>query len=320
MLWKFQSPAWAVAPRFRGLCAAAFFLACSGVAGAADRVMLNDGSQIVGQVISQNEQSVTVETEFAGTLTIPAEKVAQVLAGEAPEAPAPPPPPPPPPPAPPKKEWTARVEAGLDGKTGNTERVAFHGRAEANQDLGDERLKLYFGGAYSKENGVRSTNEIIGGALKEWDLTDRLFAFGRLELEYDEFENLDLRATVTGGLGYFLIREDDQELKVRGGIGYQHQKFDDGSKTDDVIGELGVDYRKEITPWLLFTHSTTWYPTIDDPIEDWRGVSETAGEIPLADNAWKLRLGVRFEYDNEPEDDVERLDTTYFANLVWEWK
>jgi len=218
-------------------------------------------------------------------------------------------------------KWGLRVESGFNGQTGNTERASFLGRAEVTRTTLKDRTNIYGQGRFSRENGQRTVNEIMGGAGIEVDITDRLFWFAKGSLEHDEFENLDLRTNVTGGLGYFLIRQDDEELKVRGGLGYEHESFSDGLTDASAIAELGFDYRKDFNDHLRFTHSTTYYPKLDDFLNDYRLVSETAAELPLSqDKDWKLRLGLRNQYDAMPVADVDRLDTFYFANLVWDLK
>jgi putative salt-induced outer membrane protein YdiY len=217
-------------------------------------------------------------------------------------------------------KWTGRIEAGVDGATGNTERLNARGRAEVRRTAERDRTLFYFQGTYAKQNGARSANEIIGGAELEVDVTPRLFAFGKASLEYDEFENLDLRAMVTAGLGYFVIREDEQHLKLRAGAGYKHESYSDGDSQDTGILELGIDYMKQISPWFTYTHSTTYYPTLR-ALSDFRIVMENAAEIPITkDKDWKIRTGIKNEYDSQPESGVERLDTTYFANLVWDFR
>ena len=159
---------------------------------------------------------------------------------------------------------------------------------------------------------------MLGGVNLEADINKKWFGFAKIELEYDKFENLDMRTTAAAGLGYFAIREKDQELKFRGGVGYQHESFRDGTSDDEAIIELGMDYRKELAPWLLFKHGTTYYPTFD--IGDYRIAMENAGEIPLGTGTkWKLKLGVRNHYNSEPQTGVDRLDTYYFANVVGEF-
>ena len=93
----------------------------------------------------------------------------------------------------------------------------------------------------------------------------------------------------------------------------------DGTTEDEGIVEAGVEYMKQIAPWLLFKHSTTYHPTLSDPASDYRIVAETSGTIPLeGDKGWKIKLGMRNEFDSLPRPDVERLDTFYTINLVYE--
>lgn len=215
--------------------------------------------------------------------------------------------------------WSLRLEGGVDGQTGNTERVALNGRAEVRRTTERERLLLYSQVRFAHENHEDTVREVIGGVNLEADINKKWFGFAKLELEYDKFENLDMRTTATAGLGYFAIREPDRELKFRGGVGYQHESFRDGGSDDQAIAELGMDYRRKLAPWLLFNHSTTYYPTFDD-IGDYRIVMENAGEIPLGTGTkWKLKLGLRNHYNSEPEAGIERLDTYYFANVAAEF-
>lgn len=217
--------------------------------------------------------------------------------------------------------WSGRFEIGFNGQSGNKERLSFNGRAETKRETDSERLLLYVEGHYAEDNNERSVNEIFGGANLEVDLTQRWFAYGRLKLEYDEFEDLDLRTVLTAGMGYFFIQEEDHEWKGRVGVGYQHESFDDGMTEDEAILELGYDFRKDINEWFRFTHSLTLYPSLtDNPTESYRLFADAAIEMPITkDKAWRVRTGVRGEYDSEPAEDVEKMDTFYFLNFVYDW-
>lgn len=215
--------------------------------------------------------------------------------------------------------WSGRIELGLDGKTGNTERINFRGRAEALRETRFDRLLVFIQGNYAEDAGEASQNEIFGGTTLEIDLTDRLFTYGRLRLERDRFEDLDLRANVTGGLGYFFIQEERMELKGRAGAGFQSENFSTGENQQDLILEFGYDFRYDIDDWLRFTSALTYFPALGDPLSEYLVDFENAGEIPLSDDeAWKLRLGARHEYDADPQPGIDKLDTSYFLNLVYE--
>ena len=217
--------------------------------------------------------------------------------------------------------WTGEIALGLQGENGNNERLAFHGRAEARRETPLERLLFYLEGDYAKENGERTANEIIGGAKFERDIAERWFTYGKGEIEFDEFENLDLRTTISGGLGYFLIEEEDQELKAHAGLGYQHESFDSGVAEDEAIVDIGYDYRLDLNDRLRLTHSLTYFPTLGDPFTGYRLTGDAALEVPITEEErWKLRLGARSEYDAEPQPDIDRLDTSYFIDLVYAWE
>lgn len=331
----------------------AALLACP-LAVQADEIHLKDGSKLVGTVTRIAGGKVTLKTDFAGDITVDAEKVkgittteplnVQLESGdvavaklqydaaagtqsvqgdvvgskpvelkqvtsswpkgeEDPTIVAQ------------RAKWKVRLELGLNGQTGNSEILNFNGGLTIKREAPGDRLTLYGLGRYSRDNGVRSANEIIGGANWEVDLTDRLYWYLKGELEHDEFEALDLRATVTTGLGYFVIREKESDWKIRGGIGYQHETFDTGESDDQAIIDLGWDYRRDFAPFLQFVHSLTVNPSLED-IKDVRVVMTNAVEIPLEPSKnWKLRLGIKHQYDAEPEPGVEKLDTFYFANV-----
>jgi len=216
--------------------------------------------------------------------------------------------------------WAAIFELSLFDTEGNSEVFRVHGKAEAIRKSTKDLLKFFVYAEYSEEDDVRSTNEVRGGAYYEYLFTERLFGYGKFELEYDEFENLDLRVSTTVGVGYYWIKRDTQELKTRAGIGYLHESFMDGTQDDSAQAELGLDYRLDITPWLRFTTENSWYPTFDS-LRDYRLVSDNAFLIPLAgSDKWKIKLGALYEYNSFPPAGFERLDQTYSASIVLELK
>lgn len=212
-------------------------------------------------------------------------------------------------------KWSATFEAGLIYQEGNTERLNVRGRGELVRTAPKDLLKFYIAGEYVEEDKSRTSHEIKGGAYYEHLLTEKLFAYGRFELEYDEFEELDLRLSTGGGIGYYWLKEPDHELKARAGIGYLHESYFYEPDRDSAEGELGLDYRVDLAPWLQFVEAATYYPTFDS-VRDYRLISDSAFLIPLSeDQMWKLKLGALYEYKAIPAADRERLDQTYYANV-----
>ena len=212
--------------------------------------------------------------------------------------------------------WSANIQLGINGQTGNTEQLAINGSAEIKRTTDTDRLTLYGKGRFSKENGQDTVKEVIGGISLEVDINEKWFTFVTTEMEFDKFENIDLRATVSGGLGYYAIREADEDLKFRAGIGFQHESFNTGTSTEEAVANLGWDYRKEVSPWCLFTHSVSIFPKFED-LNDFRMVMDNALEFPLnGDKDWSLKVGMTNNYDAMPQMGIRRLDTFYYFNIA----
>jgi putative salt-induced outer membrane protein YdiY len=213
-------------------------------------------------------------------------------------------------------DWSVTVEAGGTMTEGNTDTLTGMGKVEVLRKTSRDLLKFYLAAIYGEEDNARTQNEYKGGVLFEGNITDRWFWYARTELEFDEFEDIDLRATAAAGAGYYWIKEDDHELKTRGGLGYRHETFDDGSSEDAAIVDLGLDYRLDILTWAQFTHSTTYSPDIER-WSDYRLTLDTAMAIPLADSEkWKLKFGIQNKYNSHPAPGIDRLDNLYYANIV----
>ena len=100
-------------------------------------------------------------------------------------------------------KWSATFEAGILFTEGNKDIFTARGRAEIRRKAPKDLLKFYLAGDYGKENGNRNVAEVKAGTYYEHLFTERFFAFLTSEVEYDEFENIDLRFSASGGVGYY---------------------------------------------------------------------------------------------------------------------
>jgi putative salt-induced outer membrane protein YdiY len=215
-----------------------------------------------------------------------------------------------------RARWGLTLEMGLFYTEGNKEIFTARGRVELRRKDPRDLLKFYISGDYGEDRDERNTAEAKGGAYYEHLLSERWFAFGKFDLEYDEFENLELRVSTGAGLGYYWLKEETHELKTRGGFGYLHETFLDGLTNNAAQAELGLEYRLDITSWMRFTHATTYYPTFES-VRDYRLVSDSGLIFPLGESeVWKLKLGAQYEYKSIPSPGTKSLDQTYYANIL----
>lgn len=215
-------------------------------------------------------------------------------------------------------QWASTLEAGGVLKDGNTDTLDARGKLVLSRKTANDFLRYQLMGEYGEEDDRRTKNEIKGGLLYENNFAQRWSWYTRLALEFDEFENLDLRSTVAAGLVYRWIEEEDVEFKTRAGVGYRHESYDTGDTADDLVVDLGLDLRKDFAPWLRFTHSTTFSPSFED-FGDYRLDVDTAAAVPLGgSDRWKLKFGMLNEYNSKPQPGLEKLDNTYYVNILWD--
>lgn len=220
----------------------------------------------------------------------------------------------------PEKLWHAQIDLGINGASGNSDRFSFLGRSEVTRKTDINKLLLYLQGYYAEDNGIRSHNEFKTGARYEWKADQRWSAYTRLEFEEDEFEALDLRSTLVFGASYKVLQKPKQTLNTRLGVGYQREDFEIAPSEDKAILDFGYDYMLKIRNWAKLTHDLTYYAGLESPTEEFRIVMNTGAEVPLtASQNWKLKVGVKHEYDDEPLPTVEDLDTIYYLNLGYGW-
>jgi len=271
------------------------------------RVVLDSGERVVGALRWNAAEGQRLESDLAGTVTVdrasitaledPATPVIETAEQRA------------------AAVWSSEVSLGVNGASGNTDEFSANPRFAALRETEFDRLRLGLQGRFASQDGDETENEVIGTLGLERDFTDRWFAFGNLRLERDELENLDLRANLDLGAGYFVIREDKHEFKPRIGLGVQSESFENGDTNEDVVGVLGWDYRIDLNSRWRFTHVLDYRPTFSDPAGSYRVDSEAAFITLLSDDRWGLSLRLRNEFNADPAPGIDELDTIYSVGL-----
>ncbi len=323
--------------------------------GSADTLEIDDGSRVVGTITSIADGKVAIDTEFAGTLSIDQAKVknytwdstlnvkfesgntlsgtatqqdgklvvqtpdgimtvdnSKVVAawdesGRDPTLP----------PLPKEREWKYELSVDIGGKTGNTEKLSTGVGVRATMDTGKDKLMFYGRSSYSRENGVRTVDDRVGGVDYENFFSKDHSWYARAEMGTDRINKLNLRNTAAVGYGYyFLNRPDEHVLRGRLGALYLHESYEDREDTSAPGVDVGLHHMIMLQDWGKLVTDITYTPSLEYG-NDYRIYHESALDIPLArSEAWKLRLSVANDYTALPPEDTERLDTTYAAKLV----
>lgn len=220
-----------------------------------------------------------------------------------------------------RREWRYLAGLNVSGKEGNTDEMDIGLNFEAVLEGPDDKLRFYGSIARSETDGVTTDEEIIGG------VEFSSFVFGdwgwyvREELESDEFENVDLRSTTGAGLTKRFIKREGLELTGRAGLSFRYESYSDTTPNLEEIGlDFGLFHYWQFADWGEMTNELTYVPALED-FGDYRFTQDSGVNIPLGtSDRWRMRFGLKNEYQSEPSGNKEELDTTYYARLLLEWE
>jgi putative salt-induced outer membrane protein YdiY len=162
--------------------------------------------------------------------------------------------------------WTGFVDTGLALARGNSVTTTYNLGMNAARVTPRDKITVYFTSLYSKNktNGVTvlGADADRGGIRYDVNFAGRNFAFGSTDLEYDKFQNLDLRAVFSGGLGRHVVKTDRTVLDLFGGGDLNKEFFaNDVHRTSGEI-QTGDQLNYKLSKATQITQSLIFFPNL----------------------------------------------------------
>jgi putative salt-induced outer membrane protein len=228
-------------------------------------VHLSSGDTLAGPVTT-SEGQIRVATVNAGTVTITKDKITALISREEEAAY--------------EKEierlrnpslldlWTGFVDTGLSMARGNSNATTFSVGMNATRATPRDKITTYFTSLYSKTKtggiSVVGAQADRGGIRYDANFAGRNFAFGSVDLEYDKFQDLDLRGVFGGGVGRHLVKTESTILDVFGGGTLNKEFFSNGrSRTSGEI-QMGDLFNYKLNRSFQITQTLVFFPNLSD--------------------------------------------------------
>ena len=226
----------------------------------ADVVCLDNGDRISGTA-HVADGMVTIDTDYAGTLKIPMERVKAIETGseaedvgeatpasEAEETP---------------KLWTGSVDAGSSWRSGDTDTLDANLGLALTRKADRTTLTLDLTGGYGEVDSEVNTRQVKGVAKYQYYFRDHLYGYGHTGAEHDPARRLDLRFETGVGLGYDVIETDRRSLALDLGLDYAHERWNKYSirELEDAKAAFRTSSRSEIVAFVTATANkppNTW--------------------------------------------------------------
>ncbi len=125
--------------------------------------------------------------------------------------------------------WTGTFDLGFTQTAGNTETETFTLGANAVRATSRDKITVSYTQIYSTSNAsgpnLTTANAKRGGIGYNLNVAPKMFVFGLVNLENDQFQSLDLRFAPAGGAGYHAIKTANTILDLSLGASMDKEFF-----------------------------------------------------------------------------------------------
>ena len=161
------------------------------------------------------------------------------------------------------------------------------------------------------------------GAFGQYDfnLSPRLYAFGRLGLDGDKLVDLSLRTSLAGGLGYKVVNTETTSFDVFGGVGYTTDRYSVaqtiGGKTDTTFSRASVYFGEasahKLSESVSFKQRLDVYPGLTG---DKAVLAKFAAGMSVAmSSTLSLTVGLTDTYNSKPPAGTKSNDIGLFTGV-----
>ncbi len=218
------------------------------------------------------------------------------------------------------RHWTYEASVDITGKSGNKEQLGTAAETRATLKTVQDTLQFYTSYNRQISNHEKSADQLKIGTDYQNNFAGRYSWYARDEGGFDRVKDIDLYNLAAAGLGRDFIKDPKRTLTGRLGLSFRYENYKNPATSD--VKSLGLDLA--LNNDMEFGDSKlvnrlAYDPSFDD-FGNYRVTHESYFQIPLTSPAWKLRLGVSNDYNSKPGPGIKKLDTAYFTRLVLNWE
>ncbi|MFN4023889.1 MAG: YdiY family protein [Hyphomonas sp.] len=222
--------------------------------------------------------------------------------------------------------WNGEGSLSAGINTGNTETSDLGIAVKMVRETQIWRTSAEVSADYGTKNGDRTKNRYFIAGQGDRTISDRLFGFGRLSHEEDEFSGFHSRSFVGGGLGYRVFDTDALNWTVDGGPGLKYDRV--RSRLVPVPDGDPIFLPTLTDESLSFRGASRFSYTVNDNVRFgndtsviYADVSTQVGNRSTLTASLTKTLSARFSFevrhDTAPQEGFEETDTATRMSLVY---
>ena len=213
--------------------------------------------------------------------------------------------------------WAGGGNVGLALARGNSDTTNLALGFNAARPTTTDKWTIQAASLYSTstaDNVTTTSANALGGFIRyDRNLTKRLFAFGLFAGSYDHAQDLNVRISPSGGLGYHLIADKMTTLDLLGGFGYTYENYSGGPTNNLMNATIGDEFAHKFSANTSMIQDFYFFPYLNDG-GGYRGVFDFGLSTKLYRVlTWNLNFGDR--YNSKPVEGKKNNDILLTTGL-----
>ena len=260
---------------------------------------------VVTNYVTVTVTNVVTVTNIVPLLQVPA-ATAAIAAGV-----------PPPPAISPKFPWQSAVSVGLSLTRGNSDTTLFTADYLTQRKTPFDEYKIDLSTTYGEQDSKDTANNYKANGQWNHLFTPRSYTYGRVDGLRDTISEVDYRANIGPGLGYYLWKDTNTTFATEGGGSYEAQRLDDSGDRSFATLRLANRFEHKVNDHVRLWQNAEVLPQVDD-FNNYVINFEAGVEASLS-KSFSLKTYLDDNYDNDPAPGKLRNDAKIVAALGYKF-
>jgi putative salt-induced outer membrane protein YdiY len=212
--------------------------------------------------------------------------------------------------------WLSSLTLGFTMTRGNSDTLLVSAKFRTERKLADNEWLLGANGAYGEDHSVKNYETLHGFGQFNHFFTSRLYAFGRLDGLHDGIKDIKYRATVSPGLGYYLMKQTNATYAVEAGPSFVSERQGEDDQNYAAF-RLAERFEYKLNSRARIWHSAELIPQMDQP-DNFIINADIGVESPLARDL-SLQVYVQDNYVNQPTPTYKHNDVRIVSGISYKF-
>jgi hypothetical protein len=219
-----------------------------------------------------------------------------------------------------ERSWAYETAVDVSGKSGNKSQLGTAASVRATLAGPNDKLVFYSGYDRQVTDSRKSADQFRAGVDYQSNYAGSNSWYVRNEGGFDRIKDIQFYDVAAVGAGYDFVKKPKQTITGRLGFSFRNENYKSPLTTDvNAAGlDVGFSHSLQLTDSSIINR-VTFVPSFND-FSNYRATHESFYEMPFVSPTWKLRVGVSNDYNSKPGRGVEKMDTAYFTRLVLNWR